>query len=198
MRKIGTLVVKEIREAMPAPIFFLWLFHMIALTKAVSIGDYSVSALRATVATAGALIVAKAILVVEALPISRVFSRKLWAHIFWRTLLFNVVVLMFRFVEEMIPLLRQHEGLFAAAAHLHRETVWPQFWVLQLWLFCALLLYCVVWEVVRMVGPERVKSMLFRSAGNAPQGLGESPRLSADRQGGATGGEDEARTDRFY
>jgi hypothetical protein len=168
MRRIGTLVAKEIREAMPATIFFLWLFHMIALTKAVSIGDYSLTALRATVATVGALIVAKAILIVEALPISRVFARRLWVHIFWRTLLFNVVVLIFRFIEEMIPLLRKHEGFLAAAAKLHDETVWPQFWVLQLWMFCALFLYCVVSEVVRMVGPERVKSMLFRSAGNAP------------------------------
>lgn len=170
MRNIGMLVAKEIREALPATIFFLWLFHMIALTKAVSIGDYSFTALRATVATVGALIVAKAILVVEALPISRAFSRKLWIHIFWRTLLFNVVVLIFRFIEELIPLVRKHEGFFAAVAQLHDETIWPQFWVLQLWLFCALFVYCVVSEVVRIVGPERVKSMLFGSASSTPQG----------------------------
>ena len=36
--------------------------HLIALTKAVALGDYSSSALRATTATVGALIVAKAIL----------------------------------------------------------------------------------------------------------------------------------------
>lgn len=161
MRKIGTLVVREIREALPATIFFLWLFHMLALTKAVSIGDYSFTALRATVATVGALIVAKAILVVEALPISRVFSRKLWLHIFWRTLLFNVVVLIFRFIEEMIPLVRKYGDVSTAIAKLHQETVWPQFWVLQLWMFCALFIYCVVSEIVRMVGPERVKAMLF-------------------------------------
>ena len=170
MRKLGTLVAKEIREALPAAIFFLWLFHMIALTKAVSIGDYSLTALRATVATVGALIVAKAILVVEALPISRVFSRKLWLHIFWKTLLFNAVVLIFRFIEEMIPLLRKHEGFFAAVSRLLDETVWPQFWVLQLWILCALFLYCVVSEVVRMVGAGKVKSMLFGRVGGAPQG----------------------------
>ena len=170
MRKIGAVVAKEIREALPAAIFFLWLFHMLALTKAVSVGDYSFTALRATVATVGALIVAKAILVVEAMPMSRIFSRKLWLHIFWRTLLFNVVVLMFRFVEELIPLLRKHEEFFAATAHLYRETVWPQFWVLQLWMFCALFLYCIVSEIVRLVGADKVKAMLFQSARGASQG----------------------------
>ena len=52
-------------------------WHMIALTKAVIVNDYSITALRATVATVGALIVAKAILVVENLPIDRFFSGRL-------------------------------------------------------------------------------------------------------------------------
>ena len=74
VKKIGAVVAKEIREGLPSFIFFLFMFHMIALTKAVSLGDYSITSLRATVATVGALIVAKAVLVVEALPIARLFS----------------------------------------------------------------------------------------------------------------------------
>lgn len=170
MKKIEAVVLKEIREALPATIFFLWLFHMIALTKAVSLGDYSFTALRATVATVGALIVAKAILVVEAMPISRIFSRQqLWYHVLWKTVLFNVVVLAFRFIEEIIPLVRKHESLSMGVAQLYQETVWPQFWVFQLWLFCALFLYCVAAEVVRDVGAGRIKAVLFGSRGNAPQ-----------------------------
>jgi hypothetical protein len=170
MKKIGTIIVREIREAVPATIFFLWLFHMIALTKAVTLGDYSITALRATVATVGALIVAKAILIVEALPISGIFSRQLWFHVLWKTLLFNVVVLIFRFIEEIIHLIRKHGELSTAVAQLYHETVWPQFWVFQLWLFCGLLLYCVAAEIVRMVGAQRVKAMLFGSGGSARQG----------------------------
>ncbi|MDX1440559.1 MAG: hypothetical protein R3284_11725, partial [Rubricoccaceae bacterium] len=149
MRRIGALVAKEIREILPATIFFLWLFHMIALTKAVSLGDYSFAALRATVATVGALIVAKAILVVEALPIANIFKRRLWFHVLWKTLLFNVVVLVFRFIEELIPLMRKHEGFLTATAKLYGETVWPQFWVLQLWILFGLFLYCMIAEIVR-------------------------------------------------
>jgi hypothetical protein len=168
MSKIWSIVAREIREAMPATIFFLWLFHMIALTKAVTLGDYSFTALRATFATVGALLVAKAILVVEALPIARLFSGRLWFHVIWKTLLFNVVVLIFRYVEEIIPLVRKHGDLLAATEELFREISWPQFGVFHLWLFCALFLYCVASELVRMVGAERVKAMLFRSGGNTP------------------------------
>jgi hypothetical protein len=70
VRKLGAFVAKEVREVLPATILFLGLFHMIALTKAVALSDFSRSALRATTATVGALIVAKAILLVEALPLS--------------------------------------------------------------------------------------------------------------------------------
>lgn len=125
MKKIGALIAKEIREAVPATIFFLWLFHMIALTKAVTLDEYSITALRATVATVGALIVAKAILVVEALPIARLFSGKLWFHVLWKTLLYNLVVLIFRFIEEIIPLIRKHGDLLTAATQLYREISWP-------------------------------------------------------------------------
>ena len=39
MGRIGAIVAKEIREALPATIFFLFLFHMIGLTKAVALED---------------------------------------------------------------------------------------------------------------------------------------------------------------
>jgi hypothetical protein len=170
MSKIWAIVAREIREALPATILFLWLFHMIAITKAVTLGDYSFTALRATFATVGALLVAKAILVVEALPIARLFAGSLWFHVLWKTLLFNVVVLIFRYIEEIIPLVRKHGDLLAATEELFREISWPQFGVFQLWLFSALFLYCVASELVRKIGAERVKAMLFRAGGNAAAG----------------------------
>jgi hypothetical protein len=159
--KIGAIAVREIREAVPAAIFFLWLFHLIALTKAVAVDDYSITALRATAATVGALMVAKAILIVEALPVSRLFSTRLLSHVLWKTLLFTAVALLFRLLEEIIPLVVKHKSLITSAEQLYRETSWPQFGVFQLWLFTALLLYCLAAELVRMVGTENLKAMLF-------------------------------------
>ena len=161
VRKIGAVVAKEIREALPATIFFLFLFHMIALTKAVSLDDYSLTALRATGATVGALLVAKAILVVEALPIATLYAGQRVMHVLWKTLLYSMVVLLFRVVEEILPLVAKHGGLGPAAAAMYREVSWPLFGVLALWILGGLFLYCLASELVRAIGPDRVKEILF-------------------------------------
>jgi hypothetical protein len=161
VRKLGAFVVREVREILPATILFLGLFHMIALTKAVALGDYSRSALRATTATVGALIVAKAILVVEALPISRRVSSKRAMHILWKTLLFGTVALLFRFLEELIELASKHGGVVAATQVMFREISWPLFWVLALWVLGGLLFYSLASELVRAVGAEKVKAIFF-------------------------------------
>ena len=169
MGRIGAVVAREIREAIPAILFFLWLFHMIALTKAVLLDDYSVTALRASTATVGALIVAKAILIVQALPIAGWFSSRLAFNVVWKALLFGAVTLLFRFVEEVLHLTFEHGNVLHATARLFEETSWPQFWVFQLWLFSALLLYCLAFELVHMVGAGKVKEMLLGTGGEGPR-----------------------------
>ena len=161
MKRIGAVVAKEFREGLPAFIFFLFLFHTIALTKAVSLGDYSVTALRATAATVGALIVAKAILLVEALPLARLSSRRRVVQILWKTLLFAVVVLLFRFLEEIIELSSKKGGIVAATKVLLEEISWPIFGVLSLWILGGLLLYCLASELIVVLGPEKVKEIFF-------------------------------------
>ena len=162
-----TIVGREMRAAAPAMLFFLLVFHMIALTKAVILDDYHISTTGSTIATVVALIVAKAILVAEQLPIARLFSRRMLYNILWKTLLFGAVAVLFRFIEELVPLIAKHHGLVTAAAHLFEEVSWPHFWVLQMWLYASLLLYCLVAELVRMVGAAQVKRMLLGSQAGA-------------------------------
>lgn len=161
LNKIGKFIVKEIKEALPPFIFFLFLFHMISLTKAVSLGDYSITALRATASTVGALIVAKAILLVEALPIARMFTGTRIFNILWKSVLFASVALLFRIVEEIIPLISKHGGILAATDALVNEISWPIFWISALWILGGLVLYCLTSEIVRAVGSEKVKEILF-------------------------------------
>ena len=170
MSKIMAVVVKEIREALPATLFFLCLFHMFALTKAVVLNDYSITALRAVGATVGALLVAKAVLVVEALPIARLFPGRRVGQLLWKTLLFGTVVLLFRVVEEIVPLTAKHGSVMLATQAMYREVSWPVFGVLALWILSGLLLYCLASELVRALGPDRVKDLLFsrRSGSSEP------------------------------
>jgi fumarate reductase subunit D len=161
MGRIGAIVVKEIREALPATIFFLFLFHMIGLTKDVALDEYSFTALRSAGATLGALIVAKAILVVEALPMSRLSSGSRMSQVIWKTLLYGVMVLLFRFVEELIPFASKHDGLVSAIQAMFGEVSWALFTVLALWILGGLFLYCLASELVQAVGPDKIKEVLF-------------------------------------
>jgi hypothetical protein len=167
MSKVMAVVAREMREAVPALLFFLVVFHMLAITKAVILEDYHITTTGTAVATVGALIVAKAILVVEKLPIARLFSGRMLYNILWKALLFSAVSLLFRVVEELLPLLAKHNGLISAATHLLEEVSWPHFWVLQMWLYASLLLYCLAAELVRLIGPVTVKGMLLGAKASA-------------------------------
>jgi hypothetical protein len=161
MRRIFTLVVKEIREALPATIFFMFLFHLIGISKAVLLDEYSFAALRSVGATMGALIVAKAVLVVEALPIAHLFLSRRIFNILWRTLLYSVVALLFRFVEELIPHVSKHGEMLSAIRAMIGEVSWALFAVLALWLIFGLFLYTLASDLARLVGRDKVKEAVF-------------------------------------
>src|SRR5262245_21744120 len=131
------------------------------LTKAVALSDYSFTALRAAGATVGALIVAKAILVVEALPLAKLFSRRRVEQVLWKTLLYSAMVLLFRVAEELIPLVWKHGSVGAGFAAMASDTSWPVFVVLSLWVVGGLLLYCLSAELVSAIGARRVRELLF-------------------------------------
>src|SRR3954469_25315706 len=141
MHKVGMVIAKEFREILPPTILFLFLFHMIALTKAAMLNDFSITALHATSATVVALVVGKAILLMEALPLVRVHSSRLLTRVLLKTLLYGTVVLLFKFIEELIPLLLKHDGVLSAIQAMLSEIVWPLFDVLALWTFGGLVLY---------------------------------------------------------
>jgi len=161
MSRVRAIVAKEIREALPATIFFLCLFHLIGLTKAVLLDEHSFTALRAVGATFGALIVAKAVLIVEALSIARLFSGRRIYNILWRTLLYCSVALLFRFVEELIPLVSKYGGIGSALKAMNGEISWAPFAVIALWIICGLFLYTLASDLVRVIGPDKVKEVLF-------------------------------------
>jgi hypothetical protein len=146
---VAAFVAREVREALAPTLLFLFVFHMIALTQAASRGDFGIGALRATTATLGALVVAKAILVIEALPIARLFAGRRAVHVLWKTVLFGAMALLFRSLEELIHLAAQPGALAPAVRSMLDEISWPLFWVLALWTFGALLLYALLSELAR-------------------------------------------------
>jgi hypothetical protein len=168
MGKALRFIDKEVRELVPPTLFFLVVFHMLAMTQAVARGQGGISLLRSVAATLGALTVGKAILIVDALPIGRRFEDRAPAvGILWKTLLFGLLTVLFHYLEEVLPHVREQGSFAAAHRHAFEETSWPHILVLQAWLWSAVLLYATLSEVIHRYGWPRVKDELFRGRSTA-------------------------------
>lgn len=157
----GAVIVREVRQALPAFLFFFVAFHMIAVTKTVILEDYKISVTGVAVATVGALIVAKAILLVEKLPVPRPFSSRAVYSVLWKTVMFGTVATLFRALEELIPRIAKHGGWVRNAQEIVETVSWQHFLIFQMWLLGLLFLYCVVSTLVGLIGPQNVKKMLL-------------------------------------
>ncbi len=161
MSRIVAFIVHELREAFVPFLFFAVLFGLGRVTKALTLEEYHVTPGGTAVAIIGALIVAKAILVAEALPVTRRFAgRPLVYAILWKVAIYWLITAAFRYLEELLPLARKY-GLAQGHERLLEEVSWPHFWAVQIWVVFALVLYCTMAELVRAIGVERVKALLF-------------------------------------
>lgn len=169
MKKIVAFIRQEIYEALPAFIFFLGVFQLGRITRALVLEEVHVTVGTTTLAAVGALIVAKAILVADALPFANIFARRPLAYtIVWKSLIYGLITFAFRYLEELIPLARKYGGVGAGHERLLEEISWPHFWAVQLWVGFALLLYCTGAELVRILGKERFRTMLFGEGAARP------------------------------
>ena len=169
MSKVFSFIKKEIRETLPAVIFFFVMFHLVAITQALLLKDYGITTAGAAVATAFALIVAKVILIVDKLPVTRVFQHRPAIYtIAWKTFIFGLITLLFRFIEETIPVAFKYRSVRGATVHFFQDLSWAHFWLIQLWLTVSLALFCTAAELMDECGAARVKKRLFGSKNDPP------------------------------
>ncbi len=172
MRNILTRIVEEIREAIVPTLFFIIAFHIVALSARLMRLEYGVEPATVAIATVGALFVSKVILIVDKLPFVDLFRRRpLVYNILWKTGFYWSFALLFRFLEELIPLIGKHGGLAETLNALVEEIVWPHFWGLQLWLLVFLAQYCLASELIRALGAQKVKQLFFYSRDMYEDGL---------------------------
>lgn len=169
MKKFLRFLGEELREVLPATVFFLVLFHLVSLTRMLVLSEYSITLAGSATATILALIVAKVILIADALPFMKLARQRplIWATL-WRTLVYGILVVLAQYLEELIPGWL-HTGSFAAANNaLFDEIVRTHFLGVHLWLLVGILVYCAATELIDAVGADRVREMFFGSRDSAP------------------------------
>jgi hypothetical protein len=162
MKSLGEKFKEEVRALIPPAIFFLIAFHILVFFRALMLRQYGVHVSAVAGATIGALLIAKVVLIADALPFVNRFPEKpLIYNVVWKTAIYLLAALLVHYLEHLVPLWWRGRDLVAAHERLLQETVWPHFWAVQLWLLVLLFIYCAARELVRAVGPREVLAMYF-------------------------------------
>jgi hypothetical protein len=158
MSTIGGTIRHEIRELIPVVIYFVITLNIIGFTKVLMLREYGVQVSTVVGATLGALLVAKAVLIVGVLPFMEPFPKiPIIYNVLWKTLLYTLAAVIIQVIEEVIRVLLKHGGLASVWDALLR----PHFWVIQIWLVMVLLVFCTFRELIHVLRPEQAKEIFL-------------------------------------
>lgn len=162
MSQVWTKIKHEIHEVIPPTIFFLISFHIVVLDRALMAKEYGLQLSSIAGATVGALLVAKVVLVADMLPfINRFPEKPLIYNVVWKTAIYVAASLVAHYLEHLVPMWWRLGSFSAANERIRSEIVWPHFWAIQLWLVVLIFVYCMMRELVRVIGRDRVMQVFF-------------------------------------
>jgi hypothetical protein len=158
MSPVGETIRHEMRELIPAVIYFIITFNIIGFTKVLMLREYGITVWTFVGTTLGALLVAKAVLIVGVLPFMEPFRKiPIIYNVLWKTLLYTLAAFMIQVLEEILRSLLKHTGLAPAWDVLWR----PHFWAIQIWLVMVLLVFCTLRELIGVLGPEKAREIFL-------------------------------------
>lgn len=162
MNKTLKFLKKEFLEMLPPTIFFFVVFHILFLIRSLIANEYGISVTSSLVATIGALIVGKAILIADNIKLLKLFQEKKLIHsVLWKVFIYTIMVFIFRYLEEVIPLISKYGSLSSANQNIIDEIKWPKFWTIQIFLIVFLIIYVSFVELIKLIGKEKFKEMVF-------------------------------------
>ena len=162
MTKLGTTLKKEFFELLPPTIFFFVALHIVAFVRVLMLKGTGISPLSTMSIAIAALILGKAVLIADLLPMVNRFPNKpLIYNVAWKTLIYLVMATLIHYVERLIDIWRQTDSFVAGNQKLLAEIIWPHFWAIQIILFVLIAMYCTMHELVRVIGKEKVMRIFF-------------------------------------
>jgi hypothetical protein len=163
VRRAGAWLLNEFYEILPPTIFFFVGFNLIVLTTNLILAQYSVSVGNFMLATAGALIVGKSVLVANAMSVLRCYDRgPLIQPILFKTIVYWTVVFVARLLEEFVRFwLIEHHPLGSFLPHLITRFSWHHFAAVQIWILALFLVYVTASEFNHLFGNGELRRILF-------------------------------------
>jgi hypothetical protein len=157
-----TKLKEEFFKILPPTIFFFVALHIIMFIRVLMLEGTGVSPRSSVSIAVAALILGKAVLLADMLPmINRFPDKPLIYNIAWKTVIYLVISAGIHYLERLIDFWRQTGSFVAGNEKLLSEIIWPHFWAIQIILFVLIAIYCTMHELVRVLGKEKVLRIFF-------------------------------------
>lgn len=169
-RRVGSVLLRELRDVAPPTIFFFLGFNLVLFTKRLFLADYLIQYTGFLIATTGALIVGKAVLVADKMPFLRRFDYAPLAYpILFKTAIYTLFVFLARLIELLVRYLGQGSALGHGrlVTHVLGRFSWPQFIATELWVTVLFLLYVTASELNGLFGDGELAKVFFTRRSSA-------------------------------
>jgi len=157
-----TKLKEEFFKLLPPTIFFFVALHIVAFVHVLMLERTGISPSSSVSIAIAALLLGKAVLIADMLPIINRFPNKpLIYNVAWKTVIYWLISVAIHYVERLIEFWRQTGSFAAGNEKLLSEIIWPHFWAIQIILFVLIAMYCMMHELVRVMGREKVMRIFF-------------------------------------
>jgi hypothetical protein len=162
MTKLFTKLKEEFFALLPPTIFFFVALHIVMFIRVLMLEGTGLSPFSSISIAVAALVLGKAVLIADMLPmINRFPNKPLIYNIAWKTVIYLLVSAVIHYLERLIDFWRQTGSFVVGNQKLLSEIIWPHFWAIQIILFVLIAMYCMVHELVRVIGKEKALRIFF-------------------------------------
>ncbi len=162
MSNIAAKIKEEIEALIPPMIFFFVALNIIALIRALMLKGTGIPPSTPLEIALAALILGKAVLLADLLPaINRYPDKALIYNVLWKTLIYSVMATAIHYLEHLVDFWRQAGGFVAGNRLLLERIVWAHFWGLEIIIIVLVFNYCLITELARALGPNKLWQMMF-------------------------------------
>ena len=168
MGKAWEKIKKEFLAIIPPTIFFFFSLSLVVVVRMLMTKGTGLAISTPIQVAVGALILGKAVLIADMLPIINRFPEKPLAYnVVWKTVIYFLAALVIHYLERLVDFWKEAGSFVAANERLLAEMVWPHFWAIQIILVVLILGYCVMHELTRVIGEKELRDMFFGKPAHA-------------------------------
>jgi hypothetical protein len=162
MSAVTAKIKEEFLAMVPPTIFFFVALHVVSLVRALALKGTGLAPTTTVSITVAALILGKAVLIADMLPIiNRYPDKPLIYNVAWKTLIYFLVSGVIHYLERLYDFWREAGSFVAGNEKLLAEIVWPHYWAIQIILLVLIATYCTMHELGRVLGGHKLRQMFF-------------------------------------